>query len=509
MADFNILTPENLNELIYSPFSQAIGESEHQRLQKQYRNYLYYDGYQHKGASDELVKAEDVPRPAGLDYDPTRYVSNYARLLVKKKANWQMNGEQGIDVPIKRIDPSDDIYKADYKPSVEQQREYDRAEALEAIITQLRRENNAKARLIQAARDRLIAGRVAVKILFNPNTGKLKWAWHSDTETFPVFSEDDFGELLAVSFITERKDDGGKLIYRKQTFEMIDGECYLSEGEYDEALELVRTITPQATMGLTFIPVVLIPIEDLAGEPALSKEFDDIMALSAILNQMNEDAIDSLKFEMFGVMALINAAPGTTEKMEIAAGALVAINGNGDNTPDLKKVEGGFRWNQAFDSQYNRVKSAMHELTAIPQSNLADLNFGGMNNDAMHIVFHDIIQDTEEHWLSWGPRLVDLHEKSIRYLQARTTSKSFGYDREKLALIGDNYEHEIKFALPLPDNRADLIELLTLEMASGLESQSGALTRAGVENTAGKKAEIQAERVRLQAQQDPYGTMPE
>ena len=496
MADFNILAPESLDTLLFTPFQQAIGEAEHQRLQKQYRNYLYYDGYQHRGTAGELVKAEDVPRPPGLDYDPTRYVSNYARLLVSKKAKWQMSGNHGVDVRVKTLGE---------ETSPEQLAEFARAEALEAMIHRLWRENNAKARLIQAARDRLIAGRVAVKILFNPVTGKLKWVWHPDTETFPVFSDDDFENLIACHFVREKTIDG-VLYYQKQTFELEDGVCFLSEGLYDAELNLVRTITPKASMELDFIPVVLVPIEDLAGEPALSKEFDDIMSLTEILTQLNEDAVDSLKFEMFGITVVSNA-PGAAAKMNIAPGAVVEINGDGNGSnPDMKRVEGSFTWNEAHKAAIERVKGAMYELTSLPQSAIGDLNFGGMNNDAMRIVFHDIIQDTEEHWLTWQARLQELHEKSIRYLQARaSTARVFGYDKAKLALIGDDYEHEIKFALPLPDNRADLIELLALEMSVGLESQAGALSRAGVENTAGKKAEIESEGRQRMAQTDPYG----
>lgn len=496
MADFNILNSEDMDTLLFNPFQQALGATEHQRLQQQYRNYLYYDGYQHKGASDELVKAEDVPRPPGLDYDPTRFVSNYARLLVSKKAKWQMSGAHGIDVKVRQLGAED---------SLEQQAEYKRAEAYEAIITQLRRENNAKSRLIQAARDRLIAGRVAVKILFNPTNGRLKWVWHPDTETFPIYSEDDFEDLIACHFVREKTIDG-ELFYQKQTFEMIDGECWLSEGLYNAELKRVKVITEKASMGLAFLPVVLVPIEDLAGEPAMSKEFDDIKALSAILNAMNEDAVDALKFEMFGITAVINAPAGTAAKMEIAPGSVVEITGSNDaRPPDIKKVEGSFGWYQAFNSQVERTKSTMFELSSLPQSNIADLNFGGMNSDAMRIVFHDVIQDTEEHWLTWGPKLTELHEKSVRYLQERAkTAKTFAYDKDALSLIGDNYEHDIKFSLPLPDNRADLIDLLTLEMTAGLESQAGALSRAGVENTAAKREEIAQDVKRLQERQDPY-----
>lgn len=496
------MSPEDMDALLFNPFRQAIGKDEHQRLQAQHRNYLYYEGYQHRGPAGELVKAEDLPRPDGLDYDPTRFVSNYARLLVSKKAKWQMSGNHGIDVQVRQV--ADD-------GTPEQTAEYERAEALEAIIRRLWRENNAKSRLIQAARDRLIAGRVAAKILYNANTGRLKWVWHPDTETFPVFSEDDFEDLIACHFIREKEIDG-ITYYQKQTFEMEDGECRLSEGLYDAQLKLVKTIMPKASMGLSFLPVVLIPIEDLAGEPALSKEFEDIKTLSAILNQMNEDAIDSLKFEMFGLTAVINAAPGTAAQMEIAPGALIEVAGSGEKAPDIKKVEGGFRWNEAHNTVIERTKATMYELTSLPQSAIKDLNFGGMNNDAMRIVFHDIIQDTEEHWLTWGPKLVELHEKSIRYLQARAKTvrdEDFAYDKSALELIGNNYDHEVKFALPLPDNRKDLIELLSLEMGVGLESQAGALSRAGVENTEAKREEIAQDVKRAQVMTDPYNEVTE
>lgn len=510
MADFNIMTPEHLNDLIYTPFQQALGEAEHQRLQKQHANYLYYAGYQHKGAADELVKAEDLARPPGLDYDPTRYATNYFKTFIKRKARWQMGGKHGIDVTARQIDPPELASKPDYKPSPAQQAEYDRAEAFETLIYTLWRENRMRERLLQAARDRLIAGRVSAEIMFHQRTGKLRYVWHPDTETFPVYSEDDFEDLVALHYVKEQRDpETGEVLYRKRTYELEGTTCYLSEGIYDANLDLVRTITPRATNGLSFIPAVLFPIEDLAGEPAINTEIDDMRSQTDVLNAMNEDAIDSLKFEMFGMTAIINASTNAAEKVEIAPNALIAINGSGDNTPDIKKIEGGFRWNEAFKAQYDRVKGALHEITSIPQMSMSELNFGGMNNDALHIVFHDVIQETEEHWLAWEPRLHELHEKSVRYLQARKSAPTFGYDKQALALIGDNYEHEIKFALPLPDNRTQLIELLTLEMDAGLESQAGALARAGVENTSVKRQEIENERKRVQAQQDPYGQSQE
>lgn len=134
-----------------------------------------------------------------------------------------------------------------------------------------------------------------------------------------------------------------------------------------------------------------------------------------------------------------------------------------------------------------------------------DLNFGGLNADALHILFHEIIQETEEHWLAWEPALAELHEKSIRYLQKRADAISFAYDRDVVKQIGDDYHSEIKFVLPLPDNRRELVDLLMAETDAGFESIAGAMNRLGVENTNAKKQEIANERTEFRQAGDPYG----
>jgi len=138
----------------------------------------------------------------------------------------------------------------------------------------------------------------------------------------------------------------------------------------------------------------------------------------------------------------------------------------------------------------------MHEISGLPQIVPQELNFGGLNGEALQVLFHDIITDTEEHWLSWGYNLAELHEKSIRYLQARVTRRNFGYDRDVIRAIGDNYMNEMRFVLPLPDNRKELVELLDLEVAAGFESSKGAMERLGVENIQAKVQEIESERNR-------------
>jgi Phage portal protein, SPP1 Gp6-like len=505
MVDFNILSPPDMDDLLFSPYRQALGYETHARIQQQLENYAYYHGNQHVHPdTGQLVKAHELPRPHELDYDPTRYATNYFKAVIKRKARWQMGGQHGLSVAPKQLDDVLEAAKPDYEPSPEQDAENKRAENYERLLYRLWDENKMREKLLQASRDRLIAGRVGAKIVFNPNSGKLRWVFRPDSEIVPVYSDDDFEELEAVHFVKQVTEDGEELL-NKQTFSLEAGVCYLEEAIFNYDLTIKRTIVAKQSMDLDFIPVVLFPINELSGEDITNSEIEDMKEQTRILNTMNEDAIDSLKFEMFSMTALINAPEGTADKVNIAPGAVLEMRGTQDGqNPDAKKIEGGFRWKEAFKDQYARVKGALHEITSLPQIVPQELNFGGLNGEALHILFHDIIQETEEHWLSWGPRLAELHEKSIRYLQARTDRNVFAYDREVVKSIGDDYKNEVRFVLPLPDNRKELVDLLTLEMGAGLESQTGAMTRLGVENAQAKRKEIEYEANQQRIASDPY-----
>ena len=534
-----------MDDLLYSPFEIALGEYTKERLQTQFENYEYYQGRQHRTESGELVKASELERPAGLEYDPTRYATNYFKAIINRKARWQMGGKHGISVPRKKVVEEDGEKPA--QTGAEQadnptegpktgqatgtatapdskQAEADRiADGYERILHQLWTENKMRSKLIQAARDRLLAKRVVAKIVFNPNNGKLRWVFRPDTEFFPIYSDDDYEELIACHFIRQVViEDGDDEIegFRKQTFSL-EGEgesrqCYVEEALYDaENLEVVDQIQGRTPMAIPFLPVVPIEVHDLLADGTAESEVADLREQNDVLNKMNEDAIDSLKFEMFSMTAVLNAPDGTADQMTIAPGAVLEARGFSEGqSPKIEKVEGGFRWVTAFKDQYSRVKSAMHEVSSLPQIVPQELNFGGLNGDALQVMFHDIISDTEEHWLAWEYGLKELHEKSIKYLQARVGEPMFNYDKEIVRKIED-YESEIKFVLPLPDNRQDLVDLLTEEMAAKLESQTGALERLGVEDVKAKQDEINAEFMEMQqlgmpvgAEDDQAGFMP-
>jgi len=495
-----MISASNIDRLIFSPLQQALGTATWRRMYRQFRDYDYYGGKQHIDPYTlQLVDGSDLPRPSGLDYDPTRFSTNYFKSFIDKKARWLMGGKHGINVPVEQ-DAAEEVAKV--------------AEGYEALLYQLWRENSMRTSLTKAARDYLIARRVVCKVVFDTQTGRLRWIWRPDTEFVPVYSDDDMTLLTGGHFVssTEREVNGAThTIIRKESFTLETDEagrtiCFYSDVEYTEALEVYRTISAKASMGIDFLPLVYIAVPGLSGEEMDVSEIDSMRRITDRINAMNEDAIDALKFEMFAMTALLNVPPGTADKVQIAPGAVLEIAHSGMNNeskPDVKRIEGGFKWSAALDAQYSRLKGALHEITSLPNIVPQELNFGGLNGDALHVLFQSIIQETEEHWFAWQDALTELHEKSIRYLQARTDRAIFAYDKALIRSITD-YTNEIKFVLPLPDNRASLVELLMLETGAGFESITGAMTRLGVENVVAKKAEIDAESAERRATEDPY-----
>lgn len=497
-TDYQISSPDDLSALIYSGYRQSLSKETAERISKQFENYAYYEGKQHVNEYGALVKAKDLPRPPGVDYDPTRYATNYFKAIVDRKARWQMGGKHGISVPRHQIDDFEQVQQEGYKPSEEQRKENEVAEGYEKLLYRLWEENRMRAKLVRAARDRLIAERVVCKIIYNDRDGKLRWIFHPDYEYVPVYTDDDFEDLEAAHFIKgiEYELSNGETTnaIRKQSYTYDRGVACVEEAIYRERdLELLETIQEKTPLGIDFLPVQEFSVDELITNSDGESEISDLREQNDVLNQMNEDAIDSLKFEMFEPTAITNAAPGAADNIAVAPGAIYEIQSQGDTkSADIKKVTGSFAWKEAFKDQYARVKGAMHEISGLPQIVPQELNFGGLNGDALHVLFHDIITDTEEHWLSWGYNLSELHEKSVKYLQARITRPRFSYDKEIVEDIED-YTNEMRFVFPLPENRKELVELLEMETLAGFESTKGAMERLGVENIKAKQHEVESE----------------
>lgn len=495
VPDYNLLTPDIVDNLLDVPMEKALGKREINRINSIQANYDYYHGKQHYDkTTGSYVYATEVGGWDGKDYEPTRFWTNYFKAFIKRKSRWQMAGNHGINV----------------RPESDSQSDINYAKDAEKLLYELWEDNDMDSMKMQLARDRLIAGMVAAKIVYNDRTGRLHWIWHKATEVFPIYSKDGFNDLIGcdIIIVQEDDDDPDRVQYVVQRFrlEEDDGQCYFSERVYTQELEVKRTIREYASLGFNFVPIVLFEVSSLATESAHLKDSEDMKAITKIINEMMEDASDSLKFEMFGMTVIKNADLSDDTHIEIAPGAVLKINaGNSSHPADVETVENTFQWNETYRAHFNRLKSIMHEIEGIPQITPSELNFGGMNDRALQVLYQEIIQETQEHWLAWDKDFRELFNKSVSYMKTRTARPSFKYDKSSVNSVDGELKTSMNFVLPLPDDRVDQVSLITSEIEAGLESRKHGMQRLGVKAPEDKLEEIYDELKRDMQERDPYG----
>ena len=470
VPDYNLLSPLIIEQLLKTPMEQALGSREITRINKIQANYDYYNGKQHYNKDlNVYMYATDDDSWEGRDYPPSRYWVNHFKTFIKRKSRWQMAGKHSINVI-----PSDD--------STEQ---IEHSKEIEGLLYELWEDNEMDSIKMQVARERLIAGSIACKLSFNQRTGKLHWIWHKATEVFPRYSDDGFEDFIGCDIIKviEDPNDPELVNYVVQRFDLDEdtGYCYLNEHIYNQQLEVIKTIQENVNLGFDFIPIVIFDVQTLATERSYFEDIEDMKIITKTINEMMEDASDSLKFEMFAMTVIKNADLDEGESLDIAPGAVLKVNGVQGMPADVETVETSFKYKETFKDQYNRLKSALHEQAGLPQITPTELNFGGMNDRALQVLYQEIIQETQEHWLMWEKDLRELFEKSVRYLQARSSRNKFKYDKKLVDSIG-KFRAEMSFQLPLPDDRHDLVSLLKQELELGLESKKGAMKRLGVKS---------------------------
>src|SRR5699024_11887446 len=86
------------------------------------------------------------------------------------------------------------------------------------------------------------------------------------------------------------------------------------ESDYDGTAVKIEDKT-YVSLGLDFIPVVIVPVEELTASRIGDGEISDLREQNDVLNQMNEDAIDSLKLEMFPLTEVLITPPITAAQM--------------------------------------------------------------------------------------------------------------------------------------------------------------------------------------------------
>lgn len=472
---------ENVVNSVYPPKELTfLNEEALARIQNANAYYNYYD-----------LEGQYWNPPSKLNYSPTVMPVNLARWFVRKRASWMFESAPDIECPPLQIDPPDEMALADYVKSSGQIESDNRARGKEDILHLITNANRLDEKLLESGKDQLIGGTVALRIHHDPFRG-IKILFKPVQEVFPLPDPEDPDTLLKVHFCSFWDND--KTIW-KQSWEMRDGECFLTEGLYDAKLNPLKMLFDAEPTFLDFIPIILIPNEKITGNIFGTSMLKDLIPLFDQYNRLMSDATDALRFNMFAITVMLNAAPDSEKKLRVEPHAI--WNVQGDESIEVKKLEAAFQYSGALAEMLQRMDNVMHLIADVPDITPDNIKgFGLVSGVALKLLYSNLVSATQQSWRVWKSRLMQMNEYIFRMLQAYEGHKNFYYKDLDLSVI-DSYTTRIIPHLPLPENEMEKVNIEVTKLASSLQSVRGALYEIGEKNPERKIAEIIGDRDKL------------
>lgn len=327
-------------------------------------------------------------------------------------------------------------------------------------------------------------------------------------EYWPVFNADDVDLLEKIHF-TAFIDDN---TIWKQSYWMQDGSCWMEEAYYDTQLKVKEQLVAPTNLELPFIPCEIFTRGGLTGETEGRSLVDILSGLNDEVERKLSDNADSLRFGMFAIKVILNAAlpskeeiaAGTADPLQIAPNALWALQGDGETPADAKTLEHAFQYREALKEHLEAVLALMHRLADVPNISPEQVKgLGQLSGFAIKLLYGAIISSTNRSMITWKPRLQRLFGKALYMLNKYDTRAHYDTalinDADLGSILAGDLDDliEVKTQMPIPENESELVDMEAKKIALMLQSIKGAMDDLGVENPEQRLAEILAEKATI------------
>ena len=385
----------NYNELLKVEMQGIYGD-QLQRVSKINKYYKIYEG------------GQAWPTPGGLDYRPTKKITNIIKKLIDTRARFMFGREPFFN--FKQIEP-------DSKGSTANA---DLTQQKEDLLADILEENKFHSKLLKARKDCSISGKVAIKLWANRDIG-LKIIFSPAQEFFPQYNLDDVDRLEKVVFLYALNDESlpENQRVKKQVWEMQNGRCILNESTHDGMGLLLSTEYQDYNTGLDFIPVVIIQNGGLTGETDGVSDVARLWGNQDSYNRLTSDDIDALKFQMFGQDVITDASEKTFHNIKIAPGAMIDLESDmaqasQGRQASINRLESNFSYKDKFEDTVNRIKNDMYDSLEVPNVSLEQLRGLMQSGKSMRALYWGLMAACDEDWTEWGPALKQMVDYIFR-----------------------------------------------------------------------------------------------
>lgn len=434
------MLPRIPTSLISEEISGIYGSALLSNIQKILGYYEIYD----KGAG---FTAEGT----NGDYIASDLRFKQAASLVNKEARFLFSKRPDIWVTV----------PYDKEKATEQQREEikQKNSIFQAYIDTVFDKTRFFAKLLKAAKDCFIGGRVAYFINFNEETGKVHIDFTPAMEfIYDTDPEDSIVLTKIICFYTtvDSQNKTNQRIYKKKYW-MQDGVCWIFEALYDGTGALVEEITPERATQFTYIPAGVIVNDGLTGDTEGQSEIANLASNESYYSKLANADMDSERKGMNPIRWARDMDPNSTKGLSTGPGAFwdLATDQNAITvgTGEVGVLETTMNYTNALTTTLNRIRSNMYDQAEVPDVSAEALKGVVSSGKTLQAIYWPLIVRCDEKMHEWRPALRHIVETLLDGARLYPGAAAPYLDDNDLP--DDKVQIEVDNQYPIPTDEAE------------------------------------------------------
>lgn len=345
----------------------------------------------------------DFPRDE-LDFKPADLKSMEAANLINKVARFMFSRPAEFFVDVAPGDTPES--RKDAKGS---------ATIYQTLVDNVLSKNTFQANLVKAAKDCFIGKRVALVFNINETDGiqinflpSLEFVYDVNPSNINEITK--FIAFYGLNDVDTKKD---QRIYKKKYW-LQDGYCWYSEEVYNGRGELVETIKSDTMTKFSFIPAWVIVNDGLTGDLLGVSEMAHLKDFESWFSRLSSADIDAERKGMNPVRYTVDASAESTQGLKTSPGAFWDLvsdpNSPTDRTAQVGTLENNMSYAPALSVTLDRIKSMMHDRTAVPDVSPAALKGVVSSGKTLKAIYWDLVVRCDEKMLVWRSALQGMAE---------------------------------------------------------------------------------------------------
>lgn len=334
------------------------------------------------------------------DYIPSSLFYKKCRKLIDDEARFMFSNTP--DMLVKAVDT---------ERSAEEQIQIS---ILNKYISKVLEKNKFASKLIKAAKDCFISGRVCVVANFNDEGIQIDFV--NALEFYYEYDKQKLTKLVLFYYLNAAYAAGERRI-RKKTYVMSEaGTCIVQEFLYDGAGELLEESDEINTM-FPFIPAAVIFNDGLTGDMSGESEIDIIDEFESYYAKLSNADKDTLRKSMNSIKFIIDGSAESTKDLGTGPGVIWDLQSDIEMHEGTKAVVGqlepSMNYKDALKNTLTRIDNSMHEMLSVPNINSEQLSGVITSGKTLRALYWPMVVRCNEKSNAWKDALIFLIEAVI------------------------------------------------------------------------------------------------